>query len=196
MNNHRSAMLKQPTIFGFISQLHKESHMKTIRKPILLTAVALSALAGSGIAMSGGYGGYGPGYGPGYGYPPPPPWAHPRHMGPMSKPGMSMGPGYAPARQTPAAPATDRAASSDNNARVAVQGMRFGSGTLTVTPGTTVEWVMRDQMPHTVTADSGAFDSGTLSAGGTFSHTFDEPGTHTYYCKLHPNMRGTVVVEG
>jgi len=166
------------------------------RKPILLSAVALAALAGSGITLAGGYGGYGPGYGPGYGYPPPPPWAHPRHMGPMSKPGMGMPPGYAHPGKAPAAQDTQRPASGEGSTRVAVQGMRFGSGTLTVTAGTTVEWVMRDQMPHTVTADSGAFDSGTLSAGGTFSHTFDEPGTYTYYCKLHPNMRGTVVVEG
>lgn len=166
--------------------------MTALRKPIFLSTVALAALGASSIAVSGGYGAYGPGYG----YPPPPPWAHARPMMPMGQPGMGMAPGHAAAREEPAGETTGKTPGAASSTRVAVQGMQFGSGPVTVAPGTTVEWVMRDRMPHTVTSDSGAFDSGTLNAGSTFSHTFDEPGTYTYFCKLHPNMRGTVVVKG
>jgi hypothetical protein len=31
---------------------------------------------------------------------------------------------------------------------------------------------------------------------GTFSHTFTETGNYPYYCALHPNMIGTVMVTG
>jgi plastocyanin len=38
------------------------------------------------------------------------------------------------------------------------------------------------------------FDSGTLSPGDTFQHTFTDQGTYEYFCKIHPGMRGTIRV--
>jgi plastocyanin len=36
-----------------------------------------------------------------------------------------------------------------------------------------------------------------MAGSATFSHTFEEPGTYTYLCEIHPDqMLGTVVVEG
>ncbi|MBI2239132.1 MAG: hypothetical protein HYU54_11505, partial [Actinobacteria bacterium] len=53
--------------------------------------------------------------------------------------------------------------------------------------------------PHTVTADDGAFDSGTLQPGDTFSVTFDAPERVPYYCQIHgapgSAMWGAVIVE-
>ena len=65
---------------------------------------------------------------------------------------------------------------------------------LEVKVGTTVTWTNMDYVPHTVTADNGAFDSGMMANGAQFSFTFNEPGTYTYICTYHPNMTGTVVV--
>ncbi len=65
---------------------------------------------------------------------------------------------------------------------------------LEVKVGTTVTWINMDYVPHTVTADNGAFDSGMMANGAQFSFTFNEPGTYTYICTYHPNMTGTVVV--
>jgi hypothetical protein len=45
-----------------------------------------------------------------------------------------------------------------------------------------------------VTADNGAFDSGRLASGSTFSQTFDTADTFTYHCEIHPQMTGTIVV--
>ena len=52
----------------------------------------------------------------------------------------------------------------------------------------------QEAMPHNVTASNGSFASATLSQGGSFTETFDETGTFTYYCGLHPSMRGEIVV--
>jgi plastocyanin len=61
--------------------------------------------------------------------------------------------------------------------------------------GTTVEWTVTQQSPHTVTAADGSFDSGILDVGGRFQHTFLDAGTFAYACRLHPQMQATVVVD-
>ena len=63
--------------------------------------------------------------------------------------------------------------------------------------GDTVTWINNDSSPHTVTSsnDNGStFDSDILMQGETFSFTFDSEGQYPYFCTLHPNMVGTVVV--
>lgn len=40
-----------------------------------------------------------------------------------------------------------------------------------------------------------AFDSGIMETGDTFKYTFQESGTFEYYCTVHPNMVGEVVVS-
>lgn len=70
------------------------------------------------------------------------------------------------------------------------------SGAETVSVGDTVEVTNNDSVGHTWTADGGEFDSGTLSSGDTFEHTFDEAGEFDYFCSIHPNMTGSITVEG
>ena len=77
---------------------------------------------------------------------------------------------------------------------VTIVNFAFQPASLEVPVGTTVTWTNQGSAPHTVTADDGSFDSGTLQPGGTFSMTFDTPGTFTYHCEIHPNMMGTIVV--
>src|SRR5687768_3488429 len=69
----------------------------------------------------------------------------------------------------------------------------FSPASLTVTVGDTVTWTNADDSPHTVTAD-GAFDSGNLAPGQTFSFTFAEAGTYTYVCRYHDEMVATITV--
>ena len=100
----------------------------------------------------------------------------------------------APAPSAPAAGAQNQQIVSVN-----VQNFAFDPPNITVAPGTTVTWVNNDQAPHTVTATdpAGAFDSGTLQPGQSFSFTFTQPGTtYAYYCAIHPSMTGTVTVTG
>lgn len=72
---------------------------------------------------------------------------------------------------------------------------------VTVSAGDTVSWMNNDNQIHTATSGnpttgpSGMFDSGIISAGKSFHHTFKTKGTFDYYCIVHPWMLGTVIVE-
>jgi hypothetical protein len=72
----------------------------------------------------------------------------------------------------------------------------FNPSSVAVDAGATVTWTNQDSTAHTVTADDGSFDSGTLAAGASFSFTFTSAGTVSYHCTIHPNMVGSVVVSG
>ena len=71
----------------------------------------------------------------------------------------------------------------------------FQPSTITVTAGETVTWANAGATTHTVTADDGSFDSGSLDPGNRFANLFDKPGTYTYHCSIHSSMHGTVIVK-
>src|SRR4051794_4215731 len=85
-------------------------------------------------------------------------------------------------------------ADAQSSTAVTIVDFAFQPASLEVTAGTTVTWTNSGAAPHTVTADDGAFDSGTLQPGSTFSFTFDTPGTFAYHCEIHPNMTATIIV--
>jgi plastocyanin len=78
---------------------------------------------------------------------------------------------------------------------VFIQGMAFNPTTITVTVGTTVTWTNKDGVAHTVTSNTGAFDSGSVNPNGTYSHMFSLAGTFPYKCTIHPTMTATVIVN-
>lgn len=70
----------------------------------------------------------------------------------------------------------------------------YTPGTRRIQPGTWVTWSNDGQDAHTVTATDASFDSGELNPSEGFSWFFDEPGTFSYVCALHPWMAGKIVV--
>jgi plastocyanin len=74
--------------------------------------------------------------------------------------------------------------------------MAFEPATVEVAAGTTVTWVSAGGLPHTITSTGGPmeFDE-SLPDGGRVSITFDEPGTYSYACSIHPSMTGEIVVS-
>jgi plastocyanin len=81
-------------------------------------------------------------------------------------------------------------------ASVSIVDFAFNPGSVAVDMGGTVTWTNQGATPHTVTATDGSFDSGQLAAGASFSHTFASAGTVAYFCAIHPDMVGSVVVSG
>jgi plastocyanin len=75
-----------------------------------------------------------------------------------------------------------------------VDNYTYVPGMITVPRGTRITWTNRDQVPHTITATNAAF-SGLLAQGASASITFNTPNTYTYFCAIHPQMRGTVIVQ-
>ncbi|HVH15536.1 MAG TPA: plastocyanin/azurin family copper-binding protein [Candidatus Angelobacter sp.] len=90
---------------------------------------------------------------------------------------------------------------------------KFDPANITIDQGTTVEWNNTGQVAHTVTSCSGinflplgcplganlpslpSFDSGPVYPGYTFSSVFNVPGNYSYYCVIHPWLRGTIQVR-
>ena len=78
---------------------------------------------------------------------------------------------------------------------VVIQGFSFKPAHITIKRGTKVTWINKDMTKHTATANNGAFDSGVLRPGESYSHTFKTAGKKGYHCQIHPSMMGSVTVR-
>ncbi len=58
-----------------------------------------------------------------------------------------------------------------------------------------VTWTNNDNAAHTVTDMKGGFDSGNLSPGQKYTHTFTSADTFTIKCNYHYWMHGTIIVK-
>ena len=76
-----------------------------------------------------------------------------------------------------------------------IQGMSFSPATITVSVGDTITFTNRDGAPHTATAADGSFTTATLRKGKSETVAFDSAGTFAFFCKIHPGMKGTIVVQ-
>jgi len=65
----------------------------------------------------------------------------------------------------------------------------------TIAPGTRVTWVNKDEDPHTATSTDDRFGSDGLDTGDKYSFVFREKGDFSYYCALHPHMKGVIKVQ-
>ncbi len=117
---------------------------------------------------------------------------------------------------TAACGGSDTSASADTAAPTAA-GPSVGTALLTFDPetvrvknGQTVTWVGGDNITHvlvegtyqvgndglrTEQTDDKAFNLRLTKKGQQVSHTYDKPGSFTYYCTIHHGMNGTVVVS-
>jgi plastocyanin len=85
---------------------------------------------------------------------------------------------------------------------VSMENIQFDPAEVSIAAGDTVTWTNNESVAHDVQKTEGPgpdFNSGPqgdMGEGDTFEHTFDEPGTYEYVCRVHaPGMAGTVVVK-
>ena len=78
---------------------------------------------------------------------------------------------------------------------VKIDNFSFGPATLTAPVGTTITWINRDDIPHTVVSTDGVFKSKVLDTDEKFSFTFSKSGTYPYFCSIHPKMTGKIIVQ-
>ena len=82
-----------------------------------------------------------------------------------------------------------------STAEVKIDNFSFGPAAITVAVGTTVTWINRDDIPHTVVSTDKVFKSKVLDTDEKFSYTFTKAGEYPYFCSIHPKMTGKVVVQ-
>ena len=84
---------------------------------------------------------------------------------------------------------------ADNaDANVGIAKFAFTPAALTVKSGETVTFENHDSTIHSIVGVGGFFRSKPLDTDDKFSFTFDKPGEYSYFCGLHPYMKGKVVV--
>jgi plastocyanin len=85
----------------------------------------------------------------------------------------------------------------EQTVEVKIDNFSFWPANLTITAGTTVTWINRDDIPHTVVSsdDPIVFKSKALDIDDRFSFTFTKAGTYSYFCSIHPKMTGIIVVQ-
>jgi plastocyanin len=91
----------------------------------------------------------------------------------------------------------DREAEAPGEAAVIRQrGQRFVPSFLVVTAGQTVVFANEDSIYHRVFsyADPGSFDLGILEQGGSRAVTLEQPGLVRFYCTLHADETGLILV--
>jgi FtsP/CotA-like multicopper oxidase with cupredoxin domain len=92
-------------------------------------------------------------------------------------------------------PAQSSRAPTLDGPTVAIKDNFYTPNILRVTAGTTVHWDHQGKVEHTITSQSGYFDSGSLNNGETFSYTFPQPGRYDYFCRFHFTARGVIIVQ-
>ena len=81
------------------------------------------------------------------------------------------------------------------DAGVVIDNFTFSPTPLTVKAGTTVNWVNRDDMPHSIVLPTLNVKSHPMDTDEDFSYCFEQAGTYDYLCGLHPHMHGQVLVQ-
>ena len=93
-----------------------------------------------------------------------------------------------------AATLTQPVAAQGQTHRIDMKSVDFVPSQVTVRVGDTLEWDNSDIVAHTATSKEGGFDVNVLPKrkGSTLVKA---PGTFSYICRYHPNMKGQVVVQ-
>lgn len=81
-------------------------------------------------------------------------------------------------------------------AEVRIENNKFDPPELKVKAGATVKWVNNEKRTsHSVIwLGAGGFESERMLPGESYQRKFDKPGTYSYSCGPHPEMKGAVVV--
>jgi plastocyanin len=85
------------------------------------------------------------------------------------------------------------AATASGTKSVDINHFAFHPPTLHVKRGTSVTFANSSNVTHTATGTS--FDTKRIAPGSSVTVKFAGKGTFVYHCKIHPFMKGKIVVE-
>lgn len=83
-----------------------------------------------------------------------------------------------------------------SKSEVVIDNFSFSPKTTAVPIGATVTWTNHDNVPHVITSADDQFKkSPVLKTGQRFSNAFATAGTYSYFCSIHPQMTGKIIVK-
>jgi plastocyanin len=82
-----------------------------------------------------------------------------------------------------------------DDAQVVIDNFKFAPTPVTVASGSTITWVNRDDISHSIVVPALGVHSNIMATNQSFVFRFDKPGTYDYVCGLHPFMHGKLVVQ-
>jgi len=94
-------------------------------------------------------------------------------------------------------------AAASNTVEIGITSKGFGPATMHIQKGQSVTWVNTDTATHAVVSDNktskgdaSAFGSEAMGINETYTVTFDQPGSYTYYDAMNPyTNKGRVTVN-
>lgn len=85
-------------------------------------------------------------------------------------------------------------ARASRTATVTIPAFKFQPAAVTIARGSKVRFSNTSGTAHTATR-GGSFDTGRIKPGRAATVQFNRKGTFAYHCKIHPFMKGKVVVD-
>jgi plastocyanin len=82
-----------------------------------------------------------------------------------------------------------------NEVQIVIENFAFVPSEVTITPGTKVTWINKDEAPHTATSTDKRFNSGGLDTDDKYSFVFNDKGEYPYFCALQPHMTAMITVK-
>ncbi|MGB9613588.1 MAG: plastocyanin/azurin family copper-binding protein [Candidatus Margulisiibacteriota bacterium] len=76
---------------------------------------------------------------------------------------------------------------------VNIENDQFNPSQLQIKVHDQIVWVNKNNKTHKITGEG--WGNVLIENGENFTRTFDEPGTYSYSCALHPEMKGTITVS-
>jgi plastocyanin len=99
---------------------------------------------------------------------------------------------------TGSSPSASHPSQIPSTGTINIKNMIFSPSQISIQKGGTVTWTNNDNTSHTVVDDLsnvGGPSSGDIAPGSSYSFTFTKAGSYQYHCRIHPSMRGTIVVK-
>jgi len=88
------------------------------------------------------------------------------------------------------------ARAEDPSSTVSIDNFTFSPKELKVKAGTTVTWTNHDDIAHGIASSNNAFaKSKVIDTDDSYSFKFTAPGTYQYFCYIHRQMVGSIIVE-
>lgn len=86
-------------------------------------------------------------------------------------------------------------AAAEGTVEIVMKGFQFDPSEVTVKVGQEISWRNEDSAEHDAFSEKDGLDTADIGQGATTEYTPDKAGTINYICSIHPQMKGTLIVE-